>query len=344
MLESGAKLLDAVLNALTTVLHILVLVGGVYHDVRLAVQLGVDPLARHIGNHGTDIVLAGVHAYVIHIGDDAALDNDGAGFLCGTQGVIAGIVRNHGQNDIAAGGHHILNVGNSSARVILKADGGVVPAILGGDLFQAVINADKELWSCSVGARKPNLMLSLVTEVPAAAAADSTTDSAAEDAELAVEDAVEDAVDAEPPQAAKESAIADAVISASAFFIVISPSCFSGCIAFRCHYNSRNQPCQQGRNLRIQGESFRVFLLLRQFFLILVQNCKQNHQSFYNNQTLVNFQRHKCLTQHHHSGSGNHQAGRAVFVLPVHTPGKSGSGYALIKIFRIAGCCCRIRR
>ena len=107
--------------------------------------LGVDPLARHIGNHGTDIVLAGVHAYVIHIGDDAALDNDGAGFLCGTQGVIAGIVRNHGQNDIAAGGHHILNVGNSSARVILKADGGVVPAILGGDLFQAVINADKEL-------------------------------------------------------------------------------------------------------------------------------------------------------------------------------------------------------
>ena len=65
-------------------------------------------------------------------------------------------------------------------------------------------------------------MLSLVTEVPAAAAADSTTDSAAEDAELAVEDAV----DAEPPQAAKESAIADAVISASAFFIVISPSCF----------------------------------------------------------------------------------------------------------------------
>jgi len=37
---------------------------------------------------------------------------------------------------------------------------------------------------------------------------------------------VEDAVDEEPPQAAKESAIADAVISASAFFIVISPSCF----------------------------------------------------------------------------------------------------------------------
>lgn len=47
-------------------------------------------------------------------------------------------------------------------------------------------------------------MLSLVTEVPAAAAADSTTDSAAEDVELAVEDAV----DEEPPQAAKESAIA----------------------------------------------------------------------------------------------------------------------------------------
>ena len=79
-----------------------------------------------------------------------------------------------------------------------------------------------------------------------------------------------------------------------------------------------------------------MFLLLHQFFLIFVQNCKQNHQPFSDNQPIVDFQRHKRLTQHHHSGSGNHQTGRTVFVPPVHTPGKSGSSYALIKIFRIA--------
>lgn len=105
----------------------------------------LDPFARHIGNHGTDIVLAGVDADVIDISNDATLDNDGAGFLCGTQGVIAGAVRNHGQNDIAAGGHHILNVGDGGAGVVFKADGGVIPAVLGGDLLQAVINADKKL-------------------------------------------------------------------------------------------------------------------------------------------------------------------------------------------------------